>query len=180
MTNDPLKAAWQTANIPARDDLQAVVRARGGHPVMSRIRRQLLLEGGCYILFLLVYYDFFDGHRRPLYLNIILILSVACMLTQHLNGYLLAASALKGPDIFRSLQQKVLQLKQYAWLSVGSRVLGWCGIMVFFCTGITWTNAKYGLLAGAIVIMGVQMAMLWRLWQRRINRIKKTLVELNG
>ncbi|NML36824.1 hypothetical protein HHL17_06410 [Chitinophaga sp. G-6-1-13] len=180
MTNDPLKTAWQQATLPAHDNLQALVRTKGGHPVMSRIRRQLLLEGCSYAVFLLVYYDFFDGHTKPLYLNIILVLSVACMLVQHINGYLLAAGRLREPDILQSLQQKIRQLKQYAWLSVGSRMLGWSGILVFFCTGITWTTPKYWLLAGATVIMAIQMGLLWQLWQRRINRINETLSAFTG
>lgn len=178
MTNDPLKAAWQQAKLPAHGDLSTLMRTRGGHPVMSRIRRQLILEGSCYILFLLVYYDFFDGHTRPLYLNIILVLSVACMLVQHINGYLLAAGRLKAPDLLQSLQQKVRQLKQYAWLSVGSRVLGWCGILLFFSSGITWTTPKYWLLAGIAIVMAIQMVLLWQLWQRRINRVNDTLLAL--
>ncbi|QJB35087.1 hypothetical protein HF329_28795 [Chitinophaga oryzae] len=178
MTNDPLKAAWQQAKLPARSDLSALLRTRGGHPVMSRIRRQLILEGGCYVLFLLVYYDFFDGHTRPLYLNIILVLSVACMLVQHINGYLLAAGRLKAPDILQSLQLKVRQLQQYAWLSVGSRVLGWGGILLFFCSGINWTTPKYWLLAGITIAIVIQMVLLWQLWQRRINRINDTLLAL--
>lgn len=180
MTNDPLKSVWKQATLPAHGDLQALVRTRGEHPVMSRIRRQLLLEGCCYALFLLVYYDFFDGHTKPLYLNIILVLSVACMLVQHINGYLLAAGRLREPDILQSLQQKMRQLKQYAWLSVGSRTLGWGGILLFFCTGITWTTPKYWLLAGATVIMAIQMRLLWQLWQRRINRINETLSGFAG
>ncbi|WP_261387669.1 hypothetical protein [Chitinophaga pinensis] len=33
-----------------------------------KMRRQLLMETIAFILFLIVYYDFFDGDKKPVYL----------------------------------------------------------------------------------------------------------------
>lgn len=181
MTQDPLKDAWNKADSTRHQPaaIQAMIN-KGSHPVMSSIRRQLLFEAGCYLLFLVVFYDFFDGHTRPFYLNAILVAAVGCMLVHNITGYLLTAVPLKGSNLLESLQQQLRKLRQYAKVSVCTRLLGVAGLLLYFSMQIRWTTGKYWLVAGGLAVVAVQLVLLWQIWQGRIRKVSNTIAALNS
>ncbi|CAL1516346.1 hypothetical protein [Chitinophaga sp. MM2321] len=181
MTQDPLKSAWDSATTPSREltALQAIVDKKS-YPVLKDIKTQLTIESISYVVFLLVYYDFFDGDTKPLYANILLVASFSFMLLHNLAGYIVAKRPAAGSDLIQSLKVQLSRLKQYATVSVTSRGLGFAGMIAFFLINIRWTTGTYWTLAAVVLILGVQLFLLRRIWTRRIQKISNTVAELGN
>ncbi|SEW36591.1 hypothetical protein SAMN05428988_4520 [Chitinophaga sp. YR573] len=169
---DSLKSAWNNAGTEQTDI--KIVRP----PVLKNIRRQLTIETICYVAFLLVYYNFFDGDKKSFFLNVILVVSVSLLLLHNVAGYMITNNPVFGNNLKQSLTVYLEKLKRYAVIAVASRAIAFSGIMLFFMGNIRWTTGKYYALAFIICLLGIQIFSLWRIWAGRIKKIKGVLVEL--
>ncbi|MEZ2443837.1 hypothetical protein AB6805_19060 [Chitinophaga sp. RCC_12] len=174
---DPLKSAWDNAPTPDRD-ISAII---GKHtsPVLKDIRKQVILEAIGYSIFLIVYYDFFDGDKKPYYLNLLLVVSVLCMLAQSVTGYVLARSPAMEYNLLQSMRKKLHNIRKYALITIFTKILAFAGIFAFFLASIHWTQQKYLTLIPLVIIVGVQAYFQWKIWAGRIYRVKQTVEELN-
>lgn len=174
---DPLKSAWDNAPTPDRD-ISAII---GKHtsPVLKDIRKQVILEAIGYSIFLIVYYDFFDGDKKPYYLNLLLVVSVLCMLAQSVTGYVLARSPAVEYNLLESMRKKLYNIRKYALITIFTKILAFAGIFAFFLASIHWTQQKYLTLIPLVIIVGVQAYFQWKIWKGRIYRVKQTVEELN-
>ncbi|WP_436490968.1 hypothetical protein [Chitinophaga sp. ARDCPP14] len=174
---DPLKSAWDNAPTPDRD-ISAII---GKHtsPVLKDIRKQVILEAIGYSIFLIVYYDFFDGDKKPYYLNLLLVVSVLCMLAQSVTGYVLARSPAVEYNLLESMRKKLYNIRKYALITIFTKILAFAGIFAFFLASIRWTQQKYLTLIPLVIIVGVQAYFQWKIWKGRIYRVKQTVEELN-
>ncbi|HVI48087.1 MAG TPA: hypothetical protein VM802_24685 [Chitinophaga sp.] len=181
MTQDPLKAAWDNISTAFSNEgaLKEIISRKNG-PVLKAIRRQLIFESGCYTVFLAVYYDFFDGHTRPFYLNAVLVTAILLMLLHNVAGYFLAKVQTTDNSLTKGVALQLRHLKQYAGMSIASRLLGITGLLIFFTAGIHWSSNKYQILGAAIIIILFQLLLLWQIWSKRINKLQDTLRELSG
>jgi hypothetical protein len=178
---DPLKSAWNDTPTPSRSlpELQAIVD-RQTSPVMKEIKRQLVIEITGYALFLLIYYDFFDGDKKPLYLNALLVTAVLLLLVHNVTGYTLAKTPAAGNNLLESLRKQLRKIKKYAAISVTSRVFAFAGIFSFFLLNIQWNSHKYFALAAIAVLLPLQQYLLRKIWAGRIRRISGAVKELES
>ncbi|ODS86521.1 MAG: hypothetical protein ABS46_00870 [Cytophagaceae bacterium SCN 52-12] len=178
MENDALKSAWQHIRTPRKSstDLKSAME-EGNHPVLKGIRRQLLFETIGFTLFLLVYYDFFDGDRKPLYANLLLAGAMLLVIGHNIAGYRLAGRGVKDSSIRRSLEERLSRIKTYAVISVTSRVLIMACVCIFFISVVTLDTQRYRLLALIAVVFAIQITLLSRLWRRRIRRLKEVIAD---
>jgi uncharacterized membrane protein len=178
---DPLKTAWDNTPTPSRNitDIQAIATAKAS-PVMKSIRKQLIIEMLGYAVFLLVYYDFFDGDKKPFYLNALLVIAVLFMLVHNVAGYMLAKNPATGHSLLDSLQRQLQQLKRYAAVAVSSRILAFAGIFTFFLANIHWNNSKYYAIGGIVIVILLQQFILRRIWAGRIKTLNNTITALKG
>ena len=178
---DPLKAAWDNTPTPSRStaDIEAMA-VKQTSPVIKQIRKQLVIESIGYALFLVVYYDFFDGDKKPFYLNALLVVSVLFMLVYNVAGYMLAKHPAIGDNLLQTMQQQLRQLKRYAAVAVTSRILAFAGIFAFFLANIHWNNHKYLAIALIVLVIILQQFFLRKIWTGRINRFSNTIAELRG
>ena len=86
-----LKQVWDTVEIPVKstDDIKLML-SENNHPVLKKIRKQLTIEIIGWSVFLICYYSMFDGDHKPIWINIILVVSVLLPLIHNLLGYRLA------------------------------------------------------------------------------------------
>lgn len=168
-----LKSQYQHLTTDSHDpeQLRKMLRANQ-HPVLKGIRLQLLLEGVFWTLFLLVYYDFFDGHLKPFLWNLALVGAVAFLLVHTFLGYQISNRAIYGTNIRESLQQYLSRIRKYARISIGSRVLAIITIMGFFLSTVPATPSRYGQGGLILLIISVQIYLLYRIWAKRINRVQ--------
>jgi hypothetical protein len=174
---DVLKSAWDNTPTPNRD-ISAII---GKHtsPVLKDIRKQVILEAIGYSIFLVVYYDFFDGDKKPFTLNLLLVISVLCMLAQSVTGYVLAHHPAVEHNLLESMRKKLQNIRKYALISIFTKILAFAGIFAFFLVSIQWTQQKYLLLIPLVIIVAAQAYFQWKIWAGRIYRVKQTLEELN-
>lgn len=173
MEDDALKSAWQHTGTHRKSttDLESAMK-ESNHPVLKGIRRQLVFETVGFTLFLLVYYDFFDGDRKPLYANLALVGAMLLVIGHNIAGYLLTTRGMKDSSIRRSLEERLSNIKNYAIASVAARVLVMTCVCIFFTSVVAPDTRRYLLLAAATVIFAAQIALLSRIWWRRIKRLK--------
>ena len=174
MEQDALKSAWQnmSAGQKTNSELNSMMRERT-HPVLKRIRKQLIIESAAFSVFLFVYYDFFDGDRKPLYVNMLLVTAILFILLHNIMGYMLTRSRVKGNTIKQSLEDHLYKMNLYAVVSVVSRVLVAACLLLFFTSVITFNAGKYWILAVVILVLAIQMALLSRIWMKRIKQMKR-------
>jgi hypothetical protein len=176
MEQDDLKSAWQNMNAGQKTnaELSSMMRERT-HPVLKRIRKQLILESISFALFLFVYYDFFDGDRKPVYANVLLVSAMLFAIIHNIAGYMLTKRSVKGDTIKQSLEGQLLKMKGYAMVSVAGRVLIAGCLLFFFVSVITFNTNKYWILVGLIVVIIIQIVLLSAIWVKRIRQMKTTI-----
>lgn len=166
-TNDLLHA-WKAAEFEP-------VKIKVVNPVLQRMRRQLLIEAVAFIVFLVVYYDFFDGDRKPLYANVLLAGAMILAIGYNLLGYVFAKRVIEGESVRGALEVQVRKLKRYAYLSVAGRAMMISCVVGFFCTVIVFNPVKYLMLGGLVVICMVLLYMMGEMWRRRIRQLELVL-----
>jgi uncharacterized membrane protein len=179
MEQDALRSAWQGMSGQPRSntELKAMLQ-ENKHPVLKQVRKQLVIEIAAFAAFLLVYYDLFDGHRKPLYANVLLVAAMLLAIIHSGIVYMLTKRRMKGDNIKQSLEGHLINVKAHAAVSVFSRALVAACLLLFFTTVITFTADKYWLLGGLGVLFIVQMVILSRIWTGRIRRMKELLAAL--
>src|SRR5690606_29518805 len=93
------------------------------------------------------YYTLFDGNLKPLWVNILLVLSVLLPLIHNLMGYRFAKYLVHGANIHESLKNYLAKVRIYAIISIISRQIYLTGLLVFFTYGLSFNTSKYILLA---------------------------------
>jgi len=178
MENDELKSAWQHIRTPRKSstDLKSAME-EGNHPVLKDIRRQLLFETVGFTLFLLVYYDFFDGDRKPLYANLLLAGAMLLVIGHNIAGYRLVRRGVNDGSIRHSLEERLSHIKTFAFVSIAARVLIMTCMCIFFISVIAPDTQLYRLLAMVAAIFAIQITLLSRIWRRRIRRLKEVIAD---
>jgi len=145
---------------------------------VRRIKLQLILESALWGIFLMVYYDFFDGHEKPLVWNAILVASVILLLTHNLLGYEITKNPLSGGDIRSSLEKYLNRIRKYSAVSIASRLLAIASIFAFFLSTADGSQGFIIAALGAIVVF--QAFALHRVWRTRIESVKRVYQDLTA
>ena len=178
MDLDQFKSEWKNQDIPLKSKVALEeIAAAGSHPSIKRIKLQLIIEAVAWVLFLFVFYDFFDGHLKPLWLNILLVVSFTLLLLHHVWGIRLLNKPMQENNLITSLKSYQESLSKYTIYTVGGRAAAMGILFLFLCYNVEWTSTKYGLLAGALIVMLIQLYALHKIWARRIQRIGEYLEE---
>lgn len=176
MEQNALISAWQAVGATPKNtsELKSMIQERR-HPVLRRIRRQLLIETLAFTAFLFVYYDFFDGNRRAVYINGLLVGAMLLAIAHNIMGYILTKHPIKGDNIIQSLKDHLFKMKMYVAASVVIRALMAACLLLFFASVITFNANKYWVLIGVIVLLIVQLVLLSGIWFKRIRQIKEII-----
>ena len=177
-----MKSYWQ--KLPAESGTSAAALKQmikeKRHPVLNSIRMHLVMEIVGWLIFLIVFYDFFEGHQRPLYLNVMIVSSGIFIVTHNLMGYSMARNLETDTDLTQALTNYLTKTKTYSVVSVISRAFSTSTLLLFLTDPIQFTREKYMMLAGLLLLFAVQMGLLIRLWIRRIKRLEASVYELGN
>jgi cation transport ATPase len=173
MEQDPLKSAWQNvaAHQRSNTELQAMIQERS-HPVLKGIRKQVIFESIFFIILLFVYYDFFDGDKKPFYANVFLVFALLVIILLNMIGYVLTKRPSKGDNIKQSLQHQVSKMKVYAISSIAGRVLYMASLLLFFVVG---APNKIWFFVGITLIFIEQMIRFSKIWIKRLRELKAAI-----
>ena len=176
MDHNELISAWRSVKDPPRNnsELKLMIQEKR-HPVLKRIRRQLFIEIIAFTAFLFVYYDFFDGNRKAVYINVLLASAILLVIIHNIIGYLMTKRPLNGNNIMQSLEDHLSKMKFYAVMSVVCRMLMAGCLLFFFTAEIVFNANKYWILIGIIILLMIQLALLSAIWLKRIRQIKEII-----
>jgi len=170
MDLDGLKSVWQSQEIPAKSMTQMREMVREGrHPALARTRKMLVYEAIAWGLFLVVFYNAFDGHLKPIWLNGLLVVAFLFLLAHHVLGIRLMSKHKANESLAVSLEHYRTALKRFAQVNFISRLLAIGSLLFFFLYGIEWNTKKYFLSAGFVLIIVIQLYALNRIWLSRIS-----------
>lgn len=178
---DTLRSAWQ--EMPGNEKKTAELRGmlqEGKHPVLKQLRRQVIIESGLFTVFLALYYDMFDGHQKPLWLNALLVAGVLLVIGHGLLGYFHAKRTVGENNLRQALALRLKQLKTFAVLSVIFRMLSMSCILLFLTYAITFTIDKQIILGWALLAQIILFAVLIWVWVGRIRRLGAAAGEMMG
>ena len=153
-----LFTAWNGVN--PTSSIHAGLLHERQHPVLKQIRKQMLIELLGFVLFLAAYY--FDGARKPVYANVLLVVAMFAVITGNITGYVFARQGVTGENIREALRLHIRKMRLYAVVAVLARALMMAGVVVFFKANV--------LVIGLFLIM--LLALVW-VWVRRIKTVKK-------
>lgn len=179
MELDDFKSSYKYAGKEAlsKDAILQIMRGKY-HPVLRSIRRQLIIESVFWTIFLAVFYDFFDGHLKSPLWNILLIIAVLLILLHNVLGFQLIRKPAWDENMLRSMEAYLRQIRRYAQLSIISRVVAIIVIIGYFVSSIQLTAGKYWGLLLLLPIILVQIYVLYRVWAKRIQKVKTVYLQL--
>ncbi len=176
MELNELKSTWNTVKTPAVSikEIQMML-SENKHPVLKDIRKQLTIEIIGWSIFLACYYTMFEGDKKPVWINILLVLSILLPITHNLMGYRFSKYLVQGTNIQESLKNYLSKVKTYAIISILSRQIYLTGLLLFFIYGISFNTNKYLALAMIILIFLIQLVISCRMWATRLKNLGNTL-----
>ena len=177
---EELRSDWKNSSTSYKTtgEIKAIIMGNN-HPVLKKIRKQLVFEIIGWTVFLCCYYSMFDGHEKPFGINLILVLSVLASVVHNVSGYSFAGHLSEGSDLKTSLSNYFSKAKRFAVLSVMFRVVFSAGLLTFLCYNIHFDTFRYQMLGVILLILIAQLSYLYFLWVRRIERLKQSIGEFN-
>lgn len=176
MELDDLKSSWSSTILqPKTEHELGLMLKENRHPVLKRIRRQIIIETIGWFALLLCYYTMFDGAEKPLIANAILILAVLATLVHNLTGYNFAKNLTVYADIKTAIQICLKKMKLHVIVTIMLRVIFIAGLLTFFCWNVTMDSRRYVLLAAALTLLIAQLVVLNNIWAGRIRSLRNSL-----
>ncbi|MEO8254185.1 MAG: hypothetical protein ABI554_07315 [Flavobacterium sp.] len=174
-----LKSAYQNSGktLLSKETIQEMIM-QNNHPAAKSIKKQLLLETIIWAVFLVVYYDIFDGHLKSTLWNILLIVAVIFILVHNTLGFKIINNPINGEAILESLKNYQNKIKNYAIVSIVTRVFAIAILLCYFISTITFTTDKYISLCFILLIFPIQIFLLHRVWAKRRNQINSIYTKL--
>lgn len=172
-------SAWQAAETTSKNNAELITMLKDGqHPVLKHMRRQLIIETIAFTIFLFLYYDLFDGDRKPMYANMFIITGMLIVIVHNIIGYIFTKSQLQGSNLKQSLELHLVSLKKHATISIICRALMASCLLLFFTSVMSFNANKFWSMVTIVLILSIQLIVLWSLWRKRIAKLKGTIDSL--
>ena len=180
MELNDLKSGWQnvSAAFKSEADLQKMTRITR-HPSLKKIRTRLIVETIGLVFFLFVYYDWFDGDKRPFYVNLLLAGSLLLYISNDVIGYVSIARPIKGINLKLSIQNYLMRVKRLSFFSLIISLIYSVSIIAFFTSVINFTKEKRLILAGIVIVLFQMFFLSLKIWTKRINKLKQQVSDFN-
>lgn len=176
MELNELRSGWKNTgnHLKSEKDLEKMTRMVN-LPVVKRIKTRLAIQIVALLLFLLVYYDWFDGDRKPLYANGALIAGLVLYMLHDIVGYISLTRPVGDGNLKQSVVDYLKKVKRLSILSLLVTLLYSSAIMIYFTSTIVFTKEKGLVLLFSTVII-VQLIVLssklWARWIKKLNQQK--------
>lgn len=152
--------------------------SENNHPVAKSIKIQLLIETVLWTIFIVVYYDIFDGHLKSVLWNFLLVTAILFILVHNILGFKIINNPINGENIIESLKNYQDKIKTYSNFSIVSRVFAIAILLGYFISTITFTKEKIISLSFIALIFPIQIYLLNRVWAKRKSQINTILMKL--
>ena len=180
MEPNDLKSDWQNAGgaFKSEADLQRMTKITN-HPSLKRIRTKLIVETIGLVLFLFVYYDWFDGDKKPFYANLVLVSGLLLYIFNDVIGYISIIKPIMERNLKLSIQNYLVRIKRLSVFSLIVSFLYGIAIIVFFTSVINFSKEKNLILAGIIVVLFQMITLSFKTWTKRIKNLKQQVKDFD-
>jgi hypothetical protein len=180
MELNDLKAGWQntTGEFKSEEDLQRMTRMVN-HPSIKKIRTKLVIETITLVFFLLIYYDWFDGDKKPFYANLALVVGLLLYIFNDIIGYIAIIRPIRGANLKLSIQDYLMSVKRLSISSIIVTSLYSLSIIIFFTSVINFTKEKGLILIFSSVIVCQLILLSFRIWTKWIKKLKQQVKDFN-
>jgi len=173
MEIEEIKNLWASQPIEKKSkEVLAEMLKIKSHPVLKKIKTQLLLEMIAWLILLAVYYTMFDGEKRPWFINFVFVLGLLQAVTYNLSGYLAARNLIQGDNLSISFINYLRQLKKFRSSAIGSRLLLMTGLLLFFSYGHELNSKRIIAMLSISSIFILQLWLLYQQWTKRIGKLE--------
>ena len=180
MELNDLKSNWQNAGGPFRSEADLLKMTKiTHHPSLKKIRKKLIAESIFLVMFLVVYYDWFDGDKKPFYANMVLAAGLLLYLANDMIGYFAIAKPISGLNLKLSITNYLGRIKRLAAFSLFSSFLYSISLIVFFTSVIHFTREKRFLLLGMLIILFQLMLWSFRVWTKWIKNLRQQVKDFD-
>ncbi len=174
MELNDLKSNWQNAGGAFKSEAELLNMAKiTHHPSLKKIRIKLIAETIFLLVFLVIYYDWFDGDKKPYYANIVLVTGLLLYIANDIIGYVAIAKPINGLNLKLSITNYFTRIKRLAILSLAFSFLYSISLILFFTSVIHFTREKRFLLLGLAIILFQLMLWSFRVWTNWIKNLKQ-------
>lgn len=175
-----LRSNWQNAGdtFKSETDLQKMTKI-SRLPAIKKIRVKLIVETISLGFFLFIYYDWFDGDKKPFMANALLVGSMLLYILNDVIGYRSIWKPVSGQNLKLSIHKYLSTVKKLSAYSLVISFLYSTCIILFFTSVIHFTNAKKILLVGIIVVLVVSVFLSYKAWVKWISQLRQQLKELD-
>lgn len=180
MELNEFKSGWQNAGGPPKSELELKKMTKlVNHPVIKKIRTKLVIQFTGLLLFVVFYYDWFDGNQKPLYANVALLTGLMLYLLNDMIGYKLLTKPVGEADLTRSVSCYLAKVKRLSFFSIIVTLLYSTSLLVFFISTIRFTKEKWLVLMFSIVIVFQLVLLSSKLWSRWIKKLERQVADFN-
>ncbi len=180
MELNDLKSGWQNAAGAFKNEADLQRMTKVAHlPSLNKIRTKLIVETIGLVLFLFIYYDGFDGDKKPFYANLVLVLGVLLYIFNDVIGYISITRPVMEANLRLSVHHYLMRIKRLSVFSLIISFLYSISIIIFFTSVINFTKEK-GLILMGIAIVLVQLILLsYRVWTKWIKQLQQQLKDFD-
>lgn len=174
MELNDLKSGWQNTGgaFKSENDLQKMTKVTH-HPTLKKIRTKLVFETIGLVLFLIVYYDGFDGDQKTFFVNALLISSLLLYILNDVIGYISIAKPIRGDNLKMSIRNYLMRIKRLSVFSLSISFLYGISLLVFFTSVINFTKEKNLILVGFIVALFLMTFLSLKIWTKWIKSLEQ-------
>ncbi|PXY39789.1 hypothetical protein DMB65_16095 [Flavobacterium cheongpyeongense] len=180
MELNDLKSDWKNAgkDFKSEADLRLMTKIVN-HPSIKKIRTKLIIEVIVLSFFLFIYYDWFDGDKKPFYANLSLVVGLLLYIFNDVIGYISITRPIREANLKLSLQNYLMRIKLLSISSVIITSLYSISIVIFFTSIINFTKEK-GLILIFSVVVAIQFILLsLRMWTKWIKNLELLVKDFN-
>ena len=174
MELNELKSGWKNVGnrLKSEEDLEKMTKMVN-HPVVKRIKTRLTIQIVAMLLFLFVYYDWFDGDQKPFYANGVLIAGLVLYVLNDIVGYISLTRPVGNANLKQSVMDYITRVKRHSFFSLVVTLLYSASIVIFFTSTIVFTKEKWLVLLFSIVIIFQLLILSSKLWSRWIKKLNQ-------
>jgi hypothetical protein len=175
-----LKSGWQNAGgaFKSEADLQKMTKITH-HPSLKKIRTKLIVETIGLVFFLFVYYDWFDGDKKPFNVNMLFVISLLLYILNDVIGYISIEKPIRGLNLKLSIQNYLARIKRLFVFSLIISFLYYISLIIFFTSVINFTKEKNLILLGIIIVLFQMFFLSFKIWTKWIKSLKQQVKDFN-
>lgn len=180
MELNDLKSDWKNAgrDFKSEADLRLMTKIVN-HPSIKKIRTKLIIEVIVLLFFLFIYYDWFDGDKKPFYANLSLLVGLLLYIFNDVIGFISITRPIRETNLKLSLQNYLMRIKLLSISSVIITSLYSISIIIFFTSIINFTKEKGLILLFSVVVVIQFILLSLRMWTKWIKNLKLQVKDFN-